>query len=78
MFVHLFNPIMERFSFPEEERGYILSFYIKGIIGIVTEWLNRDCKESVEIITGLIMKCALPTGEGRTVENTVKDSLTEA
>lgn len=64
MFRHLFNPILERFSFPEEERGYILSFYIRGIIGIVTEWLNRDCAEPVEFITGLIMKCILPAGNG--------------
>lgn len=64
MFRHLFNPILERFSFPEEERGYILSFYIRGIIGIVTEWLNRDCAEPVEVITGLIMKCILPAGNG--------------
>lgn len=57
MFEHLFNPIMERFGLPPEERNYILAFYIKGIIGIVTEWLNRDCSEPVEIIASLIMKC---------------------
>lgn len=62
MFVHLFNPIMERFRFPEEERNYILYFYIKGIMGIVTEWLRKDCAEPVETITGLIMKCIFPAG----------------
>lgn len=60
MFVHLFDPIMERFCFPEEERNYVLSFYIKGIMGIVTEWIRRDCPEPVEVITGLIIKCTLP------------------
>ncbi|MGN0155299.1 MAG: TetR/AcrR family transcriptional regulator [Lachnospiraceae bacterium] len=61
MFEHLFNPIMERFGFPAEERNYILAFYIKGIIGIVTEWLRKDCVEPVEVITGIIMKCTLST-----------------
>lgn len=62
MFVHLFNPIMERFQFEEEERSYIFSFYIQGIMGVVTEWIGKDCKESIEVITGLIMKCIFPTG----------------
>lgn len=62
MFVHLFNPIMERFCVPEEERSYLLAFYIRGITGIVTEWLRKDCLESVEVISGLIMKCVLPAG----------------
>ncbi|MGN0156376.1 MAG: TetR/AcrR family transcriptional regulator [Lachnospiraceae bacterium] len=62
MFVHLFNPVMERFAFPETERSYIVLFYIKGIIGIVSEWLKKDCAEPVEFISGLIMKCTIPTG----------------
>lgn len=64
MLVHLFDPIMERFFIPEEERSYMLSFYIKGIIGIVTEWLGKDCAEPVGFIAGLIMKYALPAGNG--------------
>lgn len=60
MFEHLFNPIMERLSFPKEERSYILSFYIMGIMGIVAEWIKKDCAEPIEVITGIIMKCILP------------------
>ncbi|MBD5529022.1 MAG: TetR/AcrR family transcriptional regulator [Lachnospiraceae bacterium] len=63
MFEYLFNPIMERFRIPKEERSYMLAFYIKGIMGIVTEWLRKDCAESVEVITGFIIKYALPTEE---------------
>lgn len=68
MFVHLFNPIMERFCLPEEERCYILSFYIKGIIGIITEWLSKDCAEQVEVITDIIMKCTFSTRSGSSYE----------
>lgn len=60
---HLFNPVMERFCFPREERNYVLSFYIKGIMGIVTEWLKKDCTESIEVITGIIMRCILPAAD---------------
>ena len=63
MFEYLFNPIMERFRIPKEERSYMLAFYIKGIMGIVTEWLRKDCAESVEVIIGFIIKYALPTEE---------------
>lgn len=60
---HLFNPVMERFCFPREERNYVLLFYIKGIMGIVTEWLRKDCTEPIEDIAGIIMRCILPTAE---------------
>lgn len=60
MLEHLFDPIMERMRLPKEERSYILSFYILGIMGIVAEWLRRDCTEPIEIITGVIMKCIFP------------------
>lgn len=64
MFKYLFNPILERFYIPETEKSYILSFYMNGIMGIVTEWLRKDCAESVEAITSLIIKYTLPTGNG--------------
>lgn len=64
MFRHLFDPILELFCIPETEKSYILFFYMNGIMGIVTEWLRKDCAESVEAITSLIMKYTLPTGSG--------------
>lgn len=60
MFIHLFNPILESFDIPLEERKYILTFYIKGIIGIIEEWLKNDCRESIDFVTHLIIKCILP------------------
>ena len=55
----VFYPVLERFNVPAAERDYTLMFYIKGIIGVITEWIRRDCKESVEMITDLIMKLIL-------------------
>ncbi len=54
------EPIMERYQIPSEQRRYILIFNINGIIGIIKEWLNGDCREStdfiVEMITDLVLK----------------------
>lgn len=60
MFEHIFNPIMERLHIPQSERNYILSFYIRGIMGIVGEWLKQDCSDPINVIAGIIMKCILP------------------
>lgn len=72
MFEHLFDPIMERMCIPTEERSYILSFCIMGIMGIVTSWLKRDCIEPIEVITGIIMKCILPAADGGTAAGTMQ------
>ena len=55
----LFYPIMERFAIPEREQKYRLLFYIKGIMGIVEEWLRNDCEDSIEFISELIIKIVL-------------------
>ncbi len=57
MFRHIFDPILQRFSVPEERRGYIMAFYLNGIAAIVSEWLRTDCKESAEFIADVIIKC---------------------
>lgn len=57
MFRHIFSPILERFGIPEENREYMMAFYINGMMAIVTEWLKNDCKEPVEKISALMRSC---------------------
>lgn len=57
MFRHIFSPILERFGIPEENRGYMMAFYIKGMMAIVTEWLKSDCKEPAEKISAIMRSC---------------------
>ena len=59
MFKFIFNPLLERFDFPEEDRSYVMKFYLMGITAIVMEWLNHDCKDSIEDIAKIIMECVL-------------------
>ncbi len=59
MFKFIFNPILERFSFPEKDRKYVLKFYLTGITAIVMEWLKNDCNESIEDISRIIIQCVI-------------------
>lgn len=59
MFKFIFNPVLERFSFPEREREYVLKFYLTGITAIVMEWLKNDCKESMDDISRIIIQCVI-------------------
>ena len=57
MFRRIFSPILERFGIPEENREYMMAFYIHGMIAIITQWLKNDCKEPVEKISALMRSC---------------------
>jgi AcrR family transcriptional regulator len=59
MFRYIFNPVLERFSFPENERKYIMKFYLTGITAVVAEWLDNDCRDSMEMISQVILKCII-------------------
>ncbi|MGN1134206.1 MAG: TetR-like C-terminal domain-containing protein [Oscillospiraceae bacterium] len=65
MFRNIFNPVMERFHFSPQEREYIATFYLHGLIAIVTKWLENDCKASIEQIIGIMEKCVFPKGSSR-------------
>ena len=54
---HVFSPILNRFDIPASEQKYMMPFYINGLMGIVNEWLNEDCKDSVEHIISVMRIC---------------------
>ena len=64
-FKEIFGPILTRFGVSQEEQPFIMIFYLKGIIGIINEWLARDCKESKETIISIIQKCIPSTRTSR-------------
>lgn len=59
MFKFIFNPVLERFNFPENDREYVLKFYLTGITAVVMEWLKNDCKESIHEISRIIIQCVI-------------------
>lgn len=60
MFRHVFTPILERFRVPEQDRVYIMAFYIQGLMAIVTEWMKGDCDDSVDRVVAVIQECVMP------------------
>lgn len=59
MFKYIFNPILDRFDFPEKDRIYILKFYLVGITAVVMEWLENDCAEEIDDIIRIIIDCVV-------------------
>lgn len=59
MFDAVFTPILERFQVPPQDRQYIMVFYIRGLIAIITEWIMQGCTDSVEHIISVIRQCVM-------------------
>lgn len=54
---YILTPILDRFHVPSENRKYMMSFYINGIIAIIGEWLEDGCKDPTEQIVSIIRDC---------------------
>ncbi len=57
MFEHIFNPILDRFHYPPNDRQYVIMYYLNGINAIVSEWLKNGCNKSIEEISKIITVC---------------------
>lgn len=62
---HVFEPILARYQVPQQDRGYLMSFYISGLIAVITEWLKTDCADPIERIIGVMQRCVPPRGSSR-------------
>lgn len=60
MFRHIFAPILERFGVPEKERTYRMGFYVKGVMAIVEQWLEEDCRMPMDEVAAIIQTCVFP------------------
>ena len=63
LFTEIFSPVLDRFSLPEQDKSYIISFYIAGIMAIISEWIRGDCADTVERVTDICMRCIIPFDE---------------
>lgn len=57
MHQNIFDPILERFHYPTEDRKYVMRYYLSGINAVVNEWIKDDCKKSISNISQIIQKC---------------------
>ncbi|MBR1797471.1 MAG: TetR/AcrR family transcriptional regulator [Clostridiales bacterium] len=58
-FNSIFTPILSRFGVPQDEQPYIMTFYLKGLIGLVNDWVNDDCSMSNDKIMQILNKCII-------------------
>lgn len=59
LFQNVFIPILERYRVPEADRPYLMAFYIRGLIAIITQWLKGDCIDDLEHIIALTQQCVM-------------------
>lgn len=56
LYKYILDSILERFDYDVKERRFVAIFYIRGINGIIEEWMKTDCTEDIEEIGRLIVK----------------------
>ena len=57
MFRYVFTPILDRYGIPQQDRRYIMAFYIQGLMAIISEWLRNDCADSIAYVVDMIQRC---------------------
>ena len=54
----------KRYGVLQQDRPYIMAFYIRGLMAIISEWLKNDCTDSITYVTGVIQQCVkMPQSE---------------
>ncbi|MBQ6847585.1 MAG: TetR/AcrR family transcriptional regulator [Clostridia bacterium] len=57
MFDNIFNPILNRFQYPQSDRQYVMMYYLNGINAIVSEWLKNGCNKSIKELSNIVSVC---------------------
>lgn len=62
MYDNIFNPILDRFHYPPNDRQYVMMYYLNGINAIILEWLKHGCDKSIKEISDIISVCIFGKG----------------
>lgn len=57
LFDNVFNPILDRFHYPQDERKYVMMFYLNGLTAIIVQWLKDGCCKSISDVSEIIHYC---------------------
>lgn len=52
----LFEPILSRFKVPNEEKKYVITYFMSGIHAIIIEWIKGNCEDDINLIADIIYK----------------------
>ena len=62
---HVFKPIFSKFGIDEKTESDMIAYYIDGVTAIINEWIKNDCKDDIDYIEDIIIKCVIPNLEGK-------------
>lgn len=65
MYDNIFNPVLDRFHYPQSDRQYVMMYYLNGINAIILEWLKHGCDKSIKEISDIISVCIFGKNENR-------------
>lgn len=57
MYTNIFEPILQRFNYPVDDRKYVMIYYLSGINAVVTQWIKDDCVKPINNISRIIQEC---------------------
>jgi len=57
MFDNIFDPILDRFQYPQSDRQYVMMYYLNGINSIVSEWLKNGCDKTIKELSKIVSIC---------------------
>ncbi|MBR3970089.1 MAG: TetR/AcrR family transcriptional regulator [Ruminococcus sp.] len=57
MYANIFEPILQRFNYPVEDRKYVMIYYLSGINAVVVQWIKDDCYKPIQCISRIIQEC---------------------
>jgi AcrR family transcriptional regulator len=52
----LFNKILDIYEVKDEDKEYIFAYYTQGTLAIILKWVEKDCVDSIEKISKLIIE----------------------
>ena len=62
LFEHIFDPVLNRFHYPESIRQYVMMYYLNGIHAIICQWLQDGCDKTIKEIAEIITICIYGKG----------------
>lgn len=70
LFKYVFDPVLDRFNYPEKDRHYVMRFYLTGICAVVMKWIEDDCEKTDEEMADIISSCIF--GKNKELLNLIK------
>ena len=58
----IFEPILKKFGYEQQDYRYVITFFINGMMAVITEWVKDGCKRSDEDICRIIINCVFSRG----------------